>query len=409
MMRDRGVHGWFSAGPRRYDDLLKDPCVRVLWDSYGEKSKSRVSAFYQFVHFLEINDLTPRDLLELSDREVKAAIKRAVLQKNSEGKYSAARVMFYTVLRFLELNGREISFGRREKRLLLKRVPNKIVRQHVPTREEIYRMVDSFPRKNKRQWLRGRAIILCLWQSGVRASCLCSWTFGIFEDQLYPRIKVPVRIKVVANRPEGIYNVAEDTKLSLYDVNYYYAFLHREAAEALKDYLDARMEDGWEPKPQDFVFVTEGNIEEAKNKPLTPAHINEIVKTAAYQIGLNPKAIWTHCLRKAFRKTLYQGGLDPDVCEALMGHKLPASRGSYFDYHDLSFVEEEYLKAPWERLDLNHLRKLEKEIIEMQKSKEERIKELEEEIAELRKIMVERDELKKRLEKLERTILLMGV
>jgi len=169
------------------------------------------------------------------------------------------------------------------------------------------------------------------------------------------------------------------------------------------------MRDGWNPKPEDPIFVTEGNLEETKGKPLCPKHVNEIVKTAAQQIGIERDRIWTHCLRKAFRKTLYQGGLDPDICEALMGHKLPGSRGSYFDYRDTNFIEEEYMKAPWERLDINRIRALERKIVEMREAKEERIRELEEEIAELRAALLERDELKKRLEKLERTILLMGV
>jgi len=405
---EHGKHGWFKAGPRRYEELLKVPCVRLLWESYGDRSQTRVSAIYQFMHFLDLNKLSPDELLELSDDEIKAAIRKAVVHKNADGKYGAARLMFYTVRRFFEINGRNVFFSRREKRLLIKKIPNQIVKQYIPSREDIYRMVDSFPRKAERQWLRGRALLLCLWQSGVRANCLCSWTWGIFQDHLYPRVQNPVRIKVVAKRPSGVYEVAEDSKLSSYAVNYYYTFLHEEAARALKAYLDARMNDDWNPKLGDLVFVTEGNLEETKNNPLSPKHINEIVKRAASQIGIPADRVWTHCFRKAFRKTLYRGGLDPDVCEALMGHKLPASRGSYFDYHDVSFAEEEYLKAPWERLDLDQLRRLEKEVLESRKIRDERIEELEAEIADLRAAMLERDDLKKRLERLEKTLVLLS-
>ncbi|UCH32218.1 MAG: hypothetical protein JSV05_02180 [Candidatus Bathyarchaeota archaeon] len=35
--------------------------------------------------------------------------------------------------------------------------------------------------------------------------------------------------------------------------------------------------------------------------------------------------------------------------EALIGHKLPGSRGNYFDYHDLDTLEKEYMKADFGR------------------------------------------------------------
>jgi site-specific recombinase XerD len=378
--REHNEYGWFKPGPRSYGPLLKCDAVRLLWDSYGEDSKTRVPAIYQLKHFLDFNSLGPEELLELSDDAIKAAIRRAVIKKNSNGTHSAARLMFYTIRRFLELNGRDISFSRNEKKILLKKMPNKIIKQYIPDGEDIYRMVDAYPRKNLTQWLRGKAILLSLWQSGVRAGCLCSWTFGIFQEQLYPLVKVPVRIKVVAKRPEGLYDVAEDTKLSSYAVNYYFTFLHKEAADALREYLDTRMSEGWKPSPSDPVFVTEGNLEITQGSPINPKHVIELVKSAAQQIGIDSSTIWTHCFRKAFRKTLYRAGLDPDVSESLMGHKLPASRGSYFDYHDVSFAEGEYMKAPWERLSVDRFRKLETQIAKTQENgqtKDERISELE--------------------------------
>jgi hypothetical protein len=67
-------------------------------------------------------------------------------------------------------------------------------------------------------------------------------------------------------------------------------------------------------------------------------------------------------LRKSFRKTLYRSGVEPDVAEALMGHKLGASRGSYFDYHDPRFAAEQYRRGDWERITydtvLSHAEKL---------------------------------------------------
>jgi len=64
-----------------------------------------------------------------------------------------------------------------------------------------------------------------------------------------------------------------------------------------------------------------------------------MVKAAARAIGLDPRSVWTHTLRKSFRKVLNATpDLDEDTKEALMGHSLPGSRGNYFDVHDIDEI-----------------------------------------------------------------------
>jgi len=355
---NRDKHGWFKKGERSYAPLLRCKAVELLAKSYPVGS--RAGNLYQLKWFLEYNSLSPEEFLSLNERDIKKAIISACIAKNSEGKTSTRR-MFYVIMRFLAINGISVNFNRQERKTFLKRGRRKkIARQYIPTKEDVFRMSDSFPNKGALQQKRGKALILCLWQSGVRASCLCSWTWAIFKDQLYPTLSTPTSIKVVSESPEGVYDVAVDTKISSYDVSYYFTFLHTEAAQALKDYLDERIKHGWQPKDSDRVFVTESVTR--RGTPLTAKNLVEIVKTAAKQIGINPKNIWTHCLRKAFRKTLYASGVDPDCAEALMGHKLGASRGSYFDYHDISFAKNEYMRGHWDRISLDRVRQLEQDI-----------------------------------------------
>jgi len=368
-VRGRGKHGWFKAGPHSYAGLMKSDAVQVLAETFTPQS--RAGSLYQLKHFLDINNLSPEELLHLPDPEVKRCIQKAVLTKHKEESFSAARRMFYVVRRFLELNGRELIFNKTEKKQMLKRVPKRIGKEYIPTREDIYRVVDAFPDKGPLQRKRGQALILCSWQSGVRVSCLCSWTYGMFKDQLWPTLKAPIPIKVVANRPAGICDCGQDTKLSAYSVNYYYTFLAREAAEALRNYLEERKTQGWNPQDCDHVFVTHGTVPSENGKPLTAQHVVEIVKNGAKQIGIQPARIWTHCLRKAFRKTMYASGVDPDIAEALMGHKLSGSRGSYFDYHDVAFAEENYKRASWTRIGLDRIQQMESELVDLRKVKEE--------------------------------------
>lgn len=369
---EHGEHGWFKPGERSYALLLKSKAVDLLAKSYP--STSRAGNLYQLKWFLDFSKVGSEEFLGLSEKEIKQLIKHACLEKNSKGHYASTRRMFYVVRRFLELNDKEVSFSRSERKTLFKRRPKKIARQYIPDREDIYRMHDSYPDKGNNQQLRGRAVTLCLWQSGVRAKCLCSWTYGMFKDKLWPQPQIPVPIKIVAYREEGVYDCAVDTKLSAYAVSYYYTFLHEEAAQALKQYLDARIESGWQPRPEDPVFVTEGTV--SQGEPLNATHLLGIVKTAAEQIGINADSIWTHCFRKAFRKTLYRGGVDPDVAEAMMGHKLAGSRGSYFDYHDVSFASEQYMRGFWSRISEDKIKELEKRVAKTT-AYEKRIEELE--------------------------------
>jgi len=396
--RERSKHGRFASGEHSYSPLLKSDAVQMLAQSFTPQS--RASQLYQLKFFLDINMLSPKEALALPDRELKACIKKAVLHKRQKGNFAAGRKVFYIVRRFLELNDREIYFNGTEKKVLLKQVPKKITREYIPTREDIYRMVDSYPNKGSLPKKRGKAIILCLWESGLRVNALCSFTYGIFKNQILGN-NGAIPIKVVAERGHGVYDVAQDTKLSSYAVNYYYAFLGIEAQAALKEYFEERMKNGWKPKDSDAVFVTHGNVKEQNNKPVKPENVLELVKNAAKQIGIAPDTIWTHCLRKSFRKTLYSSGIDPDVAEALMGHKLGASRGSYFDYHDIDFVLAEYLKANFTRIGASRIRQMEKELVELREKvrPEEIEKRVQEWLASQQNVI---QELKERFEGLER-------
>jgi len=66
------------------------------------------------------------------------------------------------------------------------------------------------------------------------------------KDQLYPTVKVPVYLKITSDI---------DSKISKYGLDYYYTFLHAEAAQALREWLDERMALGWKPKDSDPLLV----------------------------------------------------------------------------------------------------------------------------------------------------------
>ena len=372
--RSHKEHGWFNSSPKSYEKLLEDfEEVQLFAQSFTKSSRS--GYLYALEFFLNHNKLNPTEALNLSDNEVKTAIRKAILKKQEAGSHASGRRIYYSLKRFYELHDREFTFNSAQKKLMLKWTPKKVANQHVPIKSEIYRCVDAVPRKDIVQQSRSRAVILCLWQSGVRSSCLCSWKYGMFKDGLNPN-EAPITLKIVANRDIGVHDVGEDTKLSGYKLSHYFTFLNREAVEALRDYVEARKKyEGWVPEDSDYIFVTAGTA--SRGKRLNSKHLNAIIKTAFEQINIDPNSIWTHVMRKSFRKTLYKSGVDPDISESLMGHKLGQSRTAYFDYNDVDFLRQQYASVNWARYPIKELEESVSKLEQNGKSKDEKIKELE--------------------------------
>ena len=355
--REHDEFGWYAKGEPKFLDLFKCESMQVFGDGVSQRDNS---GLYQLKWFFDTVKVSPDEFLKLPEEVKRQKISVACRNKQSS---SAAQVMFYMVQRFLDLNGKSLSYTRQQKRSMFKRQPYKNGKQHIPKAEEVYRMIDSFPKRNTQQQLRGKALILCQWQSGVRSTCLTDWRYGMFRDKLTPEA-APLTIKVVSKRQKNDSNVAVDTKLSGYGIGYYYTFLGKEAIQTLRDYLEERKRNGWQPRDEDHIFVTEGTVEHAKGKPVTARHLLNNVKTAAHQIGLDPSTVWAHLLRKSFRNVLRRAGLEEDVCEALMGHTLPNSQGSYFDSADMEQARDEYESAEsyFSRVDHKKVEQLEEEI-----------------------------------------------
>lgn len=325
----RSTGGQFARGPRSYEWLLEDRIVRDWIDGYISE-ETREKKLYQLEKVILASRLDgPRELLQLTDRDVKTLVRRIVHWYLQRGKGVWARQVAITMKGFLEAHDRHLDFKRSE----MVRTPalKKVAVEHIPTKTEVYRLAENSGSQ------RNRAIILCLFQSGVRVGCLCNWTFSLLGNQLDQELPRLVRIRVTPSF---------DTKLNLYGLSYYVTALREEAALTLRDYLNSRLETGWEPQPSDPLFVQEG-IEPVKIKR---AQVWRMVKSAARRAGLQPESVWVHCLRKSFRKVLNATPqIDEDTKEALMGHKLPGSRGSYFDYHDEDEVMAKYMQADFSR------------------------------------------------------------
>jgi len=321
----------YLPGEPSFKPLLEDPLVSRWVRSY-QNSKTREDYVRAFEIILGKTGLTPKQLLDLEVREARERVMDIVRDYLEEKRYAAARQLQTAAKSFFEFHDRQLNFKKAER---IKKIRKKIAIEVIPTKEQVYAMADYIKKSNSLDRIRTRAIILCLFQSGVRVGCLCRWTIRMVRDQLYPSVKVPIFLKITNEM---------DTKISGYGLPYYYTFLQREAAEALREYLDWRQNTEGKLNDDDVIFKPARIF--AKNGRTDPDRILGLIKAAAKNVGLDSKTVWTHTLRKSYRKVLNATPeLDEDTKEALMGHTLPGSRGNYFDVHDIDEIAAKYMKA----------------------------------------------------------------
>ena len=327
-MTQRSKLGTFTSGAKVYDYLLNYPCV-VDWIESYESKFTRDQYLRTFHLFVEFCELSPDKLVKLSPVEAKKRLVSLSRKFRDEEKHAWALAIIKSVKSFYGHYGVELKLRRTEKiRPLRKRIDYEVI----PQKEQVYKMVDST------STLRNKAVILCFFQSGVRIGCLINWPFSLVKDQLFPTVKIPIRLKITENI---------DTKLRSYGLRYYYTFLEKEAAEALHDYLQWRMNNGEKLTDNSSVFVSHSTT--VSGEQLKAGSIRTMIKRCVKAIGLNPKTVWPHCLKKAFRKVLNSSPIDEDTKEAIMGHKIPGSRENYFDRHDIGEIEQKYMKCNFSR------------------------------------------------------------
>jgi len=205
--------------------------------------------------------------------------------------------------------------------------------EHIPNKTETYQIIDMASS------LRDKAIMLFLFQTGVRVNVIQHLTLKDVEDQLD---KDTIALKVTGEL---------DHKLRSRDIPFYYTFLNGEGVATLRRYVALAHKERRLDAP---LFLTSEHKASVNNpsvghKPLTQAYILRTVKRCVRKCGLNPSTIWTHSLRKAFRKIVRQADIDDDDKEMMMGHVLKGSRQAYFDNKDLEVILAAYQKCNFSR------------------------------------------------------------
>ena len=240
----------------------------------------------------------------------------------------------------------------------------KAAKEHIPSKAEMYQIIDMAT------GLRNKGILFFLFCSGCRVNV----TEHIrLKDVMESLDKDVFTLKIT---PEL------DNKLAGRDIPFYYTFVNGEGAEVLKRYIaqtHKRM------NPNAFLFYTRSG------KGISQSYVFRMFKLFVAKAGLNPETMWTHSIRKAFRKIVRQADIDDDDKEQLMGHVLKGSRQSYYDSKDIDVILAAYRKCNFMReVPKSEFEKLREQLTNERTQRaldQEAITRMQREIADLKRIV----------------------
>lgn len=350
----------------RYERIIKAHPEIEAWLRNRPRNTQR--GFSQkLLDFSKAMKISPEDWRKLDKFEARDLAWRYI--EPLIAKNASVAVYTMTALKswFRNLRGEKLPFdsGRGGKHQI-RYIQKKAATEHIPNKEEFYRILDMASS------LRDKAILLTLFQSGVRVNALCSLKYGDVKDQLDKDVIV---LKITWNL---------DEKLRGTQIPFYFTFLNGESAITLKQFCALNHK---KSKPETPLFFTRSK------KHVSQKWVWKIVKNCVKRAGFDEKSMTTHTLRKAFRKVVRQSPTDDEFKEMITGHVLRGARESYFDRHDRNFFKEEYQKCDFSReVPESEVTKLRKQLEEERGKRmtgETRIENLERQFESIRKELQE--------------------
>jgi integrase len=299
-------------------------------------SPSTMISYFKFLAwFTQWSSIKPDEFVGLPKEIVVEKVQGFCDDYNDRDKKSSASNAMKAMRSFLKANG----FKTQE--LELEDSYNAMKRpEYVPTKEEVYRMSSVIG-------LKWRAVILCLFQSGLRNSTLRALTYGMLRDQIEDDV-IPISVHVTGE----LRRIVPDACKEGVD---YRTFFGPEACEALRQYINWRRERDGVITDNDMIFPSDSRMfskENRSNRPMAQWPLTRIVKNAARRAGFKEwKSVRAHSLRKTFRSVLDMGYINggqmaEDDKEYLMGHRLPGSKEPYHNAN-VNVLGERYMQLRW--------------------------------------------------------------
>jgi len=283
------------------------------------------------MHFCKFAEKGPDELVQLSHERASELLQSFVdwLAERGQG-IKTVNVGLAYIKMFFWVNGfkagREIDVERFHQ-------PSRYRKRsdYVPTADEIYRMVYAAGSS------RNRAMVLCLYTSGLRNSTLRALRYKDVTDELeeFEVVKVPVYREMKEVDPRACKG----------DIPYY-TFFSKEAVAGLKEYVNERRSLYGSIMDEEPLFASTSTNVPSETRRLTHGKKNAlglVVKRAARRAGIARwREVHPHCLRKAFESALRNAGLDMKDQEFLMGHILPGVQDTYYDSSKVEDLRAKY-------------------------------------------------------------------
>ena len=207
--------------------------------------------------------------------------------------------------------------------------------EYIPTSAQIYDM--AFAAGS----IRNKALVFALYTSGLRNSTLRALLYRDVKEEIQNGMEI-VKLPVYPQMKKV------DTGACKGNIPYY-SFISKDAVEALLAYCTERRQIHGSIEEDEPLFASDSrNVppETRRHTLVMKKSLEAMVKRAARNAGIKKwRAVYPHCLRKAFESALRNSGMDPKDQEFLMGHILPRSQDTYYDKTKIEDLRRKYVQV----------------------------------------------------------------
>jgi len=347
--RERSKRGYFVSKAPEYKSLLKDESVKKWTMNLRKKAgwRTTIPSFLRTLYkFTKYSGESPNELIAIGSTAKKiepqeestpatpAATKLVqdfITELLSSGKRERARHVRTCLTSFFKANGISLE---------LERIPRQTKKEEVIlSKDQVYAMADYAGS------LRNRAIILCMYQSGLGITALRNLDFGRIKNQLENN-RIPIRMHITSRINKKASQVP------------FFAFFGAEACDALRAYVTERKRktQKMREKGADVKELTENSplfASEGKNVPfgdrMAASSIWRVIKDSAERAGLQREKTQPNSVRKAFEAELNGSILDLETKKHLMGNPVQDMK------YNIGDIERKYLICNFGRSELSKL------------------------------------------------------
>ena len=347
--RKRSKRGYFVSKAPEYKSLLKDESVKKWTMNLRKKAgwRTTIPSFLRTLYkFTKYSGESPNELIAIGSTAKKiepqeestpatpAATKLVqdfITELLSSGKRERARHVRTCLTSFFKANGISLE---------LERIPRQTKKEEVIlSKDQVYAMADYAGS------LRNRAIILCMYQSGLGITALRNLDFGRIKNQLENN-RIPIRMHITSRINKKASQVP------------FFAFFGAEACDALRAYVTERKRKTQKmtEKRADVRELTDNSplfASEGKNVPfgdrMAASSIWRVIKDSAERAGLQREKTQPNSIRKAFETELNESILDLETKKHLMGNPVQGMK------YNIDNIERKYLICNFSRSELTKL------------------------------------------------------